>query len=85
VQELPRALRDRVARRLLGEMEGEDREREVADCIANIRQRRQRRLRSGLLEEIRAAQSRGDAVAVEDAMRRLQRLMDADHTEKVRT
>jgi DNA primase len=85
VQGLPRGVRDRVARRLLGDIEGEDRERAVADCVARIRARRQRQAKSVLLEEIRAAQSRGDAAAVEAAMQRLKNLMDSDHTEKVRT
>jgi DNA primase len=85
VQGLPRELRDRVARRLLGEVEDEDRERAVADCIARIRERRHREVRAGLLEELRAAQSRGDAAAVEAAMRRLQDLRVTEHTEKVRT
>src|SRR5262249_24408727 len=44
LQTLPRELRDRVARRLLEE-EDEERERMLADCIAAIRRRRERRAR----------------------------------------
>ena len=72
MQVLPRELRDRVARRLLGELEGEDRERALADYIERIRQRPQRRLLSRLREELRAAESRGDAAAAAEAARRLQ-------------
>jgi DNA primase len=82
VQGLPRELRDRVARRLLGEIEDEDREREVSDCIARVRERRQG---ARLLEEMRAAEARGDAAAFEAAWRQLQSLRGADHTQKVRT
>jgi hypothetical protein len=89
VQELPRALRDRVARRLLVEADpgaaAEERERALADCIAAIRRRRQRGAVRRLREEIRAAEARGDAGAVADGMRRLKTLMDAEHTEKVST
>jgi len=80
VQDLPREVRDRVVRRLLGEFEDEDRERALADCIARIRARRQRRLQSRLREEIRAAEARGDAAAAQAAMLQLKNL-----TEKVRT
>jgi DNA primase len=82
VQALPRDLRDRVARRVLGEIEDEDRERAVADCIARIRERR---LHARLLEEMRAAEARGDQAAFEAAWRRLQSLKSPDHAEKART
>jgi hypothetical protein len=82
---LPRELRDRVARRLLGEVEDENREREVNDCIAWIRKRQLGRTRSRLREEIRVAQARGDTAAEQDATRRLSALIEADNTEKVRT
>jgi hypothetical protein len=81
VQALPRELRDRVAQRLLGELDDEDRERALADCIARIRAVPRRRQLSLLKEEIRAAESRGDGAAVADATRRLQTLMES-HTEK---
>ncbi len=82
VQALPRELRDRIARRVLGEIEGEDRERAVADCIARIRERRRR---AQLLEVMRAAEARGDQVAFEAAWRELQSLKGVDPTEKART
>ena len=85
LQALPRELRDRVVRRLLGEIEDEDRQREMADCIARIRERRLRRTWSRLREEISAAEARGDTAAAEEATRRLHGLMDADHTKKVPT
>jgi DNA primase len=81
VQALPRELRDRVVQRLLGELDDEDRERALADCIAKIRAVPRRRQLSLLKEEIRAAESRGDGAAVADATRRLQALMES-HTEK---
>ena len=80
VQALPRHVRDRVARRLLGEGDDEDRQRAVADCIAAIRKRRLKVLGNQLREEIRAADARGDATASQQATRRLQ-----DLTEKART
>jgi len=82
VQTLPRELRDRIARRVFGEIEGEDRERAVADCIASIRRERQL---ARLQEAMRAAEARGDAVALATAWRELQSLKSADHTEKART
>jgi DNA primase len=85
VQALPRELRDRVVRRLLGEVEGEDRERAVGDCIARIRARGQRRRRGQLQEELRAAEARGDAAGVETVMRRLKSLIESEQTEKTRT
>ena len=80
VQELPREVRDRVVRRLLGEFDDEDRERALTDCIARIRARRQRRQQSHLREEIRAAEARGDAAAAQAAMQQLKNL-----SEKART
>jgi len=80
VQALPRELRDRVVRRLLGELDDEDRERALADCIAKVRAVPRRRQASMLKEEIRAAESRGDDAVAADARRRLQSLMS--HTEK---
>ena len=80
VQTLPRELRDRVARRLLEE-EDEERERMLADCIAAIRRRRERRARGRLLAELRAAEARGDAPAAEAAQRQLHEYL----TEKPRT
>ena len=80
VQALPRHVRDRVARRLLGEGDDEDRQRAVADCIASIRKRRLKVLGNQLREEIRAADARGDVAASQQATRRLQ-----DLTEKART
>jgi DNA primase len=79
---LPRDLRDRVARRLLGEIADEDRERAVADCIARIRARGQRRARGRLREELRAAEARGDEAAAAAARRALKSLMDAEQTDK---
>jgi DNA primase len=81
VQELPRELRDRVVRRLLDETADEDRDRMLADCIAAIRDRRARRLRGALLEELRAAEARGDTLAATAAQRRLHQHL----TEKTRT
>jgi len=77
---LPKEVRDRVARRLLGEFEDEDRERALADCVAAIRARRQRRAQGRLREELRAAEARGDTAGALEAMRRLR-----DLTEKART
>ena len=80
LQGLPRELRDRVARRLLEEEDGE-RERMLADCIAAIRRRQERRARGRLLAELRAAEARGDAPAAEAAQRQLHEYL----TEKPRT
>ncbi|TMA53041.1 MAG: DNA primase [Deltaproteobacteria bacterium] len=79
---VPPQLRDRVARRVLGEEAEEDRARAVADCIAAIRRRRQRGETRRLRDEIRAAEARGDAAASAAAVRELQRLMDPDSTQK---
>jgi DNA primase len=80
VDALPPELRDRVARRLLGEFLDEDRERAIADCLASIRSRPARRLQSRLREELRAAEARGDVAAAQAAMQQLR-----DLTEKART
>ncbi len=80
VDGLPRDLRDRIVRRLLGEFEDEDRERALSDCIAKIRAQPARRAQHALREEIRAAEARGDADGAIGAMRRLR-----DLTEKART
>lgn len=77
LQGLPRTLRDRIARRLLDENTDEDRDRMVADCIAAIRTRRARIQRGRLLEELRAAQARGDLAAERQLTKHL--------TEKTRT
>jgi hypothetical protein len=85
VATLPRELRDRIALRLLGEVHDEDRERALADCIARIRQRRQRRGLVHLREQLSAAESRGDEAAAERLKRELRQLMATDHTDKVTT
>ncbi len=87
VQSLPRGMRDRLARRLLAERPdaAAERERALADCIAKIRRRGQRGEERRLRDEIRTAEARGDAAAVEAAMRRLKQLMDEAQAEKART
>jgi len=80
LEELPRDLRDRVVRRLLGEYAEEDRGRAVDDCVAAIRARRQRREQGRLREMLRAAEARGDEPTAAAVMRQLKEL-----TEKVRT
>jgi len=87
VQSLPRGMRDRLARRLLAERPdaAAERERALADCIAKIRRRGQRGEERRLRDEIRTAEARGDAAAVEAAMRRLKQLMDETQAEKART
>jgi len=82
VQRLPRTLRDRVVHRLLGDAENEeDRERVLADCIAAIRRRRERRARNELRDALRAAEQRGDAAAVAAAEQAFQRaLAEKDRT-----
>src|SRR5207244_3886248 len=62
-----------------------ERERALADCIAKIRRRGQRGEERRLRDEIRTAEARGDAAAVEAAMRRLKQLMDEAQAEKART
>jgi DNA primase len=81
VQSLPRELRDRVARRLLEESDEEERERALADCIAKIQDRRLRRLRGRLRDELRAAEARGDLPAAD----RAKRMLHEQLTEKPRT
>lgn len=82
VQQLPRALRDRVVHRLLADGEDEgDRERVLVDCIAAIRRRRERRARTELRDALRAAEQRGDAAAIAAAQEAFQRaLADKDRT-----
>jgi hypothetical protein len=84
LQTLPRELRDRVARRLLGEVGEEDRQRAVADCIARLRARRHRRTAARLHEEIAAAESRGDTAAVAALMRELQQLRKIESADRIR-
>jgi DNA primase len=81
LQSLPRALRDRVAQRLLDDGDAEERGRVLADCIAALRRRRSRRTRSRLLAELRAAEARGDGLAAAQ----VQRLLHEQLTEKPRT
>jgi DNA primase len=86
IQVLPRAMRDRVVRRLLeGAERAEERERALADCIARIRERRQRAQHRRLTGELRAAEARGDEAAAEAAKHELQRLIHADETQKATT
>jgi len=87
VHSLPREIRDRVVRSLLDEPRrtAADREQAFADCIAKIRRRGQRGEERRLRDEIRTAEARGDAAAVEAAMRRLKQLMDEAQAEKART
>jgi DNA primase len=82
---LPRELRDRVARRLLGEIADEDRQQAVVDCLARIRARRAGHAKSRLREELSAAEARGDEAAAGPLRRQLKSLMDAEHTDKART
>jgi DNA primase len=81
LQSLPRALRDRVAQRLLDEGDADERRRVLADCIAALRRRRSRRTRTRLLAELRAAEARGDALTAVQ----VQRLLHEQLTEKPRT
>ncbi len=82
---LPREMRDRVARRLLGEGEAvEEREQAVQDCIGSIHRRREAAARRQLTDELRAAAGRGDEAAADAAKQKL-RAFDAEHTQKVST
>ncbi len=83
----PEWRRDRLARRLLAERPdaAAERDRALADCIAKIRRRGQRGEERRLRDQIRTAEARGDAAAVEAAMRRLKQLMDEAQAEKART
>jgi DNA primase len=81
VQSLPRELRDRVARRLLDESDEQERDRALADCIARIQDRRLRRVRGRLRDELRAAEARGDLPAAD----RAKRMLHEQLTEKPRT
>ena len=89
VQNLPRDMRDRVARRLLEEREGGEeagaRERAVADCIAAIRRRRQRGVVRRLTEELRIAERRGDDATADAVKRELQHLIESEPNEKAST
>ena len=82
VQSLPRALRDRVAARLLGDdpAERENREQEFADCVAAIRRRRESDAQRRLREEIRAAEARGDEMAARTARQQWQEFTDKTRT-----
>ena len=82
MQSLPRALRDRVAARILGDdpHEREAREREFADYVAAIRRPRESDARRRLQDEMRAAEARGDEAAARAARQQWQEL-----TEKTRT
>jgi DNA primase len=80
IERLPRALRDRVVRRLIDGGE-EDRERVLADCIARVRARRSGRTRSAIIETLRAAEARGDIAAARIAQEELNRIL----SEKNRT
>ena len=80
VQSLPREIRDRVVRRLLGDSEEGSREQEVVDCIARIHARRRNRSQTRLREAIRAAEARGDAAAVTAALTELKHLTQKDRT-----
>jgi len=69
---LPPALRDRVARRLLDEVdETEDRARMVTDCVNAIRQRRDGDRQRALRMRLQEAEGRGDADAVAAAQHAL--------------
>jgi DNA primase len=68
---LPRALRDRAARRLLDQTDVEEREQVLSDCVAAIERRRLRRARGRLLTDLRAAEARGDVAAATHAERLL--------------
>jgi DNA primase len=82
LDDLPGELKDRVVRRVFAETADEHRDQLVAECIAFIRDRREQR---HLLEEIRAADARGDTDALRAAWARLQTLRTGTHTEKVPT
>jgi DNA primase len=82
VQLLPPRLRDEAVRRLLGHIEDEDRQREFGDCVRILRRRRSQRL----LEQLRAAESRGDHRTVTEIQRQMQLLRtESASTEKART
>jgi DNA primase len=83
LQTLPRELRDRVARRLLGEIVDEDRQREVADYIASIRSRGQRRTQTRLRAELRDAEARGDEAAAAALTKKLAALVAGESTQKI--
>ena len=68
---LPRALRDRAARRLLDPLDADEREQVLGDCVAAIERRRSRQARGRLLDDLRAAEARGDVAAAALAQRLL--------------
>lgn len=80
LEELPPAMRERVARRLLGDEGGEaqqERERAIVDCIGALRAARAKRTRLAVLEELKAAEAQGDEEAAALARRRLKELYGA--------
>jgi hypothetical protein len=81
LRDLPRAVRDRAARRLLDDTAAEERAHILADCVAAIERRRIRRVRGGLLAELRAAEARGDAATAT----RVERLLHESLAERSRT
>jgi len=68
---LPRALRDRAARRLLDPLDATERDQVLTDCVAAIDRRRSRQVRGRLLDDLRAAEARGDVAAAALAQRLL--------------
>jgi DNA primase len=78
IAELPRTAADRVAKALLGEDEiYADPARQLADCLERLEGRsRDERLRA-LTREIREAESRGDAAALQALLAEKQRLTSA--------
>jgi DNA primase len=86
VQLLPPRLRDHAIKRLLGEIEDEDRQREFADCVARIvRRRRGRTEIARMREELRAAESRGDHEQSRRIQADMQRLLSESAMDKART
>ena len=85
LQTLPKELRDRVVRRLLGEMPEENRQKAVADAIAGIRARRRRWSAARLQQEIAAAEARGDVERVKALVReRQEQLRKIESADRVR-
>jgi DNA primase len=87
MQRLPREMRDRIVRRLIEDAadRATEREQAVRDCIATIRRRGRRSADRRLQDEVRDAEQRGDAAALETALRRLQELREREHAEKAGT
>ena len=82
VQSLPRALRDRVAARMIAD-DPDDRsarERAFADCAAAIRRRRETDAQRRAREEMRAAEARGDEPAARAARQQWQELSEKSRT-----